>query len=126
MLDKRSLSLLAFIEKECSGGGYKIFSAEELVSSFPQELCSDSDGVSESIRALSEKGYISVKYADEREVCLSTLPKGRAVLENGREEKAERLLSEKRYFRYSFLGALIGGAAAFLFTALVLFLSGAI
>lgn len=126
MLDKRSLSLLGYIDKECSGGGYKIFSVAELLASFPPEFGSDEEGVADCLRALSEKEYISVKYADEREVCLSPLPKGRLVFENKAEEETERARAEKRYFLYSFFGAIAGGAAVMLLAVTVFLLAGMI
>ena len=79
MLDKRSLALLNIINEECLGTGYKIFCVDELADALPASFGMDSEGIRVCIKTLSEHEYVSVKYEDEREVCLSLLPKGRLV-----------------------------------------------
>lgn len=110
MLDKRSLSVLEYLNKQCLNCGYKVFDLAETVSALPVEYGFDKESVMECIRSLSERSYISVKYTDENEVCLSPLPKGRLVFENRIDSEIEKSATEKRYFKYSFLGAFLGGA----------------
>ena len=124
MLDKRSLALLNIINEECLGTGYKIFAVDELAAALPTAFGMDSEVVRVCIKTLSEHEYVSVKYEDEREVCLSLLTKGRLVFENRIDEEVEKSRAEKRYFAYSFFGALIGGGILALICALVFALSG--
>ncbi len=114
MLDKRTIALLKIIDGECTRGGYKIFSTEELLSSMPIDFNVDEDGIRESINILSEKQYINVKYQDEKEVCLVPLPKGRLVFENIIDGEIEKSRAERQYLICSLIGGIIGGAAAFL------------
>lgn len=123
MLDKRTLALLEYINGEC-GGGYKIFSTEELINALPAVFGADAEGVRECVKTLSERDYISVKYQDEKEVCLSPLMKGRLVFENRIDDEIEKVRSERRYFVFSFVGALSGGVLAGLITAVILFIFG--
>ena len=87
MLDKRCLALLNILNSECVNSGYKVVSIEDFVLSMPLSFGIDFDGVRECLYTLSEKEYISVKYQDEKEVCLCPLTKGRLVFENKIEEE---------------------------------------
>lgn len=124
MLDKRCLAFLEYIDKACDRGGYKIFAVEELVSAMPAEFGADAEGVEECVLNLSAKEYISVKYMDEAEICLSPLTKGRLVFEQRLDEEIEKSRAEKRYFAFAFLGALSGGALVALFAAVIRLLAG--
>lgn len=108
MLDKRSVSLLEYFNKQCVSGGYKIFSIEELVSVMPKHFGIDVFGIEECIRALSEREYISVKHKDDKEVCLCPLTKGRLVFENRIENEIATKKTEKKYYLSSFFGAISG------------------
>lgn len=110
MLDRRSLSVLEYLDSECLNCGYKVFSFEEMLSVLPNEYGLDKESLSECILSLAEHGYINVKYIDEKEVCLSPLPKGRLIFENRLDGEIEKTAAERRYFGYSFFGAIIGGA----------------
>ena len=109
MLDKRCLALLNVINTECLNSGYRVFSYEELALSMPKHLGVDSSEIERCLNALVEREYISVKYQDEKEVLTCPLPKGRLVFEQRIEEQTEKAIAEKRYFIYSFIGALVGG-----------------
>lgn len=124
MLDKRSLKLLEYIDKECQSGGYKVFTTKELISAFPEDDIADEDGVRECVRTLADREYISVKYQDDAEVCLMPLSKGRLVFENRLDDEIEKFRAERRYFIFSFLGAMAGGFIVALIVAAVLLLAG--
>ena len=119
MLDKRCLFLLNLINGECVSSGYKIFSFSELALSFPAHLGIDDEGVKECIKVLSEREYVSVKYEDDKEVCVCPLTKGRLIFERKIEEQTEKQRAEKRYFFYSFIGGVTGSA---IITAITLIL----
>lgn len=124
MLDKRCLALLNIINGECVGTGYKIFSISDLVASMPIHFGMDGAGVYECVKTLSEREYISVKYQDDKEICLSPLTKGRLVFENKIDEELEKSRAEKRYFFFSFIGGLLGGGAAVILTVIILAITG--
>lgn len=114
MLDKRTLSLLKIIDSETVSGGYKVFSFSDLVSAMPSYFDVDESGIRDLLKDLYDKEYLSVKYEDDKEVCLSPLPKGRLVFENIIDEEIEKSRSARKYFFYSFMGAASGGASIFI------------
>lgn len=117
MLDERTLKLLDVINHECTGGGYKVFSIEELVLSLPERYKVDVNSIRESINSLSAREYISVKYQDENEVCLTALPKGRFIFENRIDSEVEREQTSRKYYLFSALGAFFGSVI----TSVILF-----
>ena len=125
MIDKRCLILLDILNNECELG-YKVLSVEELALSMPNGYKCTAEGVLHCINALSAKEYISVKYQDEKEVCVCPLPKGRQVFENKIEEEIQKSKDRKCYFLYSMLGAVCGGAVVTAITAIVLLVTGAV
>jgi hypothetical protein len=117
MLDERTLKLLNIINGICHGSGYKIFALSELAFSMPKRFMVDEDEVRKSLKTLSEKEYISVKYEDQAEVCLAVLSKGRLVCEKDIDAEIQSKKNNNRSFFSAFLGASLGGIA----TALVIF-----
>ncbi|MBE7083852.1 MAG: hypothetical protein E7373_04565 [Clostridiales bacterium] len=109
MLDKRCFALLKIINDQCVDSGYKVFSVDELISAMPNNLGVDSAVIFLCIKSLLEHEYISVKYQDEREICVIPLIKGRLVFEKAIEEEIEKNNTSKKYFAYSLVGAIIGG-----------------
>ena len=107
MLDNRCLALLDIINTQCTGGGYKVFEFSFLASLMPSYYQADSTCVHECLKQLVLYDYVSVKYEDESEVCVSPLPKGRLIFEEKIDQEIEKIRSEKRYFLYAFLGAVV-------------------
>lgn len=124
MLDERCLVLLNIFNGECKNYGYKVFEIGELVSTFPARFSMDSDGIRECVKVLSDREYISVKYEDESEICLSLSVKGRLIFERRIDEEIEKSADRRRYFVYSFFGALAGGTAAGILAALLALFGG--
>lgn len=109
MLDKRSFALLDVINNVCLNSGYKVIEFNTLLEHMPKCFGIDKEGIKECIVALSEREYISVKYEDDNEVCLSPLPKGRLVFESKTEEELAEKKNKRKYFCSSLFGALFGG-----------------
>ncbi len=124
MLDRRTLKLLDVINNECAGGGYKVFAISDLVLAMPEHFAIDGEGVRQCVLALREREYISVKYQDETEICLSPLPKGRFVFENRLDQEIEGQIKAKKYFIYSAFGGAVGSGIVTLIALLVFFLLG--
>ncbi len=122
MLDERCLHLLNLINNECNGSGYKVFEISDLTNAFPARFAMDNDSVRECINTLSEREYISVKYEDEAEICALPLSKGRFLDEKRIDEEVLRGKDMRRYFLYSFFGALTGGTIASILGIIVSFL----
>ena len=80
----------------------------------------DENGVNECLKTLFDHEYISVKYQDDSEICLSPLPKGRLVFENKLEQEIEKEKTRKSYLIYSFLGSFFGGISVTLFAIILL------
>ena len=111
MLDERTFALLNLINLECQNGGYKVFLIKDLIYSMDKYSFDEYDFL-ESIERLKNHQYISVKYQDDNEICLTPLIKGRLESEKRLERKIEQIENEKKYFSYSFLGGLCGGVLA--------------
>ncbi len=126
MLDKRTLKLLDVLNNECQGAGYRVFYINDLKLMLPENLALDENGIRESLSALSEREYISVKYQDDLEVCLCPLPKGRLVFENRLDEEIEKKQNARKYFLYSALGGFLGGFLATVLAVGLFLLLGAI
>ena len=122
MLDYRCLSVLEYIIKECETPSFKIISVEEILSAMPIEYGFDTSAILSCIDTLFSKGYISVKYKDENEICLSPLPKGRQVFENRLDEEIKKNNIKKTCAMFSFLGSLIGALISGVAFVLVYFL----
>lgn len=124
MLDKRCFALLNYITASCENTGYKVFDTEEILINLPKQFGLDEQGLKECVYTLCESEYISVKYYDEKQVCLSPLPKGRLIFESRKEETEKEIKAVKRYFIYSFLGGVVGGIFAFSFALIIKLLGG--
>ena len=111
MLDERTFALLNLINLECQNGGYKVFLIKDLIYSMDKYSFDEFDFL-ESIERLKNHQYISVKYQDDNEICLTPLIKGRLESEKRLERKIEQIENEKKYFSSSFLGGLCGGVLA--------------
>jgi hypothetical protein len=111
--------LLNIINSQCNGSEYKIFDLKELVASFPDRLNTDIEQIRELLKNLALKEYVSVKYADGDEYCLTALPKGRSVT-MGLESLPRRSIWRKKLLQSlpSFLGAAAGAALVLLLAAL--------
>lgn len=110
MLDRFSSKLLKKLNTICEDG-YKVVDKEELAYSLHVSL----DIVENALKDFEDLGYIDVKYTDESLVCLTTMTKGRQVLEVSDDKsiynkKIVRLLTITCILScvFAFLGGLIG------------------
>ncbi len=124
MLDKRCFALLEYLNRQCLNTGYKVFSNEELIGVLPAEYGMDIDSLKECLKDLAEREYVSIKFLDDKEVCLCPLTKGRLVFENRLEDEIVKSRAEKRYFLSGAIGALTGGVIGSLIQAVIFFLAG--
>lgn len=123
MLDERTFALLNVINLECQNGGYKVFSIKDLIFSIDKYSFDEYDFL-ESIERLKNHQYISVKYQDDVEICLAPLMKGKVESEKRIEAQIEKTIIERKYFIYSFLGALSGGFLVGIIALIIKLLGG--
>ena len=81
MIDNRSLALLNILCLNSNGSDYKVFDVIDLLNQMPKEFSTDKSLIENGLNFLSERDYISVKYQDDKEVCLALTQKGRLVFE---------------------------------------------
>ncbi len=112
MLDSFSLALLNVITLNSSPSVYKVFSNEFLMGEMPKELVVSENKIREGLSFLFERDYISVKYQDEKEACISPTQKGRLVFESRIDQEIEYKEAKRKYFFFAFLGAFSGGLIA--------------
>lgn len=123
MLDKISLTLLTIIDEQCALNGYRVFEFDELVKLLSTPSINPSV-IKECLVNLNASGYISIKYQDEFEVCMTSLPKGRQVIE--RERATEQTLAQfKRiHLKNSLLGGFLGGVVASVLSLIIFLVLG--
>ena len=126
MLSNNTLKLLKTVGEECKGCEYKVFSFSELSLLFPKELNVDEQGVRENIEYLAEHGFLSVKYIDEYQVCLSIIDKGRQAIASERKIDKSSVKKSNNYFLSAFWGAFIGGVVVSLIAMLLFFVFGGV
>lgn len=110
MLDKFSNKLLKKLNIICQDG-YKVVDKEELADSLNVSL----DVIENTLKEFEDLGYIDAKYTDESLICLTTMTKGRQMIEvsddkNVYNKKIVRLLILTCILScvFAFLGGLIG------------------
>lgn len=124
MLDNRCSALLNIINNECKGGEYKIIGIEELRLAMPAHFGETNESIEKNLQFLCARDYISIKYQDEREVCLIPLSKGRLVYEKQLEEEIDRAKNRKTYFFSSFIGGFLGGLIGGVICLMILLFGG--
>lgn len=117
MLDRLSAEVLNIINGNVYDGGYTVLEIDGIAKQTSDKNAT-AEQICECLDCLRDKEFISVKYQDDREVCLSALPKGRAFFEKKLEDEMEKQSKKQKYFVYSFLGGLVGGVT----TAVVIFI----
>ncbi len=118
MLDYRCDLLLDLINKECSSG-YTVLETEEILSRLPLKAAIDRDVFNDCLKELSDRELISVKYRDDKEICLSPLPKGRLVFENKTENERKEKEIKNALFKKAFIGGVSGGITGSVIYALI-------
>ena len=102
--------ILKYLVDSCGEGSYKIIDTSELLECLPAKVKATPQSVNDTIKHLENSGYISVKYSDSDQFCLSPRPFGRQVIENETSAKTKN----KTYlfaivcFLCAFFGAFLG------------------
>ncbi len=124
MLDDICLNLLNFLSSECEGNKYKILSLEEIAFSLPEKFHLTVEDARKYIAELVRKELISLRYEDEKEICLALSIKGRAIIQSKRDKAEETKIKQRKIFTYAFFGSFLGSAVFFILIFLALFIRG--
>ncbi|MBP5308399.1 MAG: hypothetical protein J6Z34_04615 [Clostridia bacterium] len=113
MLDKNTEALLEALKNVCPSGGYVVVSADEINEKMKRQGNFTVSETERMLAALSERGYINLRFSDFSEYCLAVLPKGYAYepdgANNGVFVRNKALLI---IFACAFAGAFAGGVVA--------------
>ena len=118
MLDKRTSILLDAINKYCTEGSYKVLDWSVLIAEMPEKYKIDKDNLTQMIDYLSSREFVSVKYSDENEICVTPLPRGRLYNEKEKELKTEKW-KDVRGLIYTVVGAAIAAFAGAMLAVLI-------
>lgn len=108
MLDRRTAILLEATNFLCERG-YTVLEKKELQDYFPESLRPDEDSLRLMIEHLASQAYLDVRYADDVQVCLCPLPKGRIYFEEREEKRKSELELLKRLLLASLVASFVGG-----------------
>ena len=115
MLDKLTASVLAAVNSE-TDGAYKVLEESEIMAEIPPRLKTDSAGLANAMRYLSERGYIDIRYSEKGTYCVCSLPKGRTYDETAGAERYRGKRTFRNQMLLTFFGALavafVGGCLA--------------
>lgn len=106
MLDHLTAAVLEIVNAG-SDGSYKVLETSDFLSALPDRLKTDEAGLDNSLRFLSERGYIDIRYSDKGTYCLCSLPKGRTYAESAAKEEEKK--KSRGGVLAVFFGALAGG-----------------
>lgn len=120
MTEAKKAAIMLYLNDECEGNSYEIFSDEDFLSLYPCALGVGREDIAAAIKTLGEEGCIDVRYAEGGTYCVSVLEKGR------RYEPPKRVFQrvspvKKRLFGVfgaAFCGGVCGGVFTFLFALL--------
>ncbi len=88
MLDKKMTEVLSMLSEQV-GYSYKVVKKQQLVESLPKKLKINLDTLVSIISFLKENEYLTVKYQDKNEICLSLTVKAESYL-SGEKEMATK------------------------------------
>lgn len=118
-MDKITERILKIINTFCHDATYKIIENDDILSKLPKKYKLNVEDLKNIIHYLQERDYINVKFVDDKNMCVSSLPKGRLHFEN--------ILNQNKitnsYRRLFLISITVSGIMSFLgaFLAIILF-----
>lgn len=109
-MDRRTEKFFILINDLCKDGNYKILEISEILELLPAKYHIVSEDIPHMLKYLTERDYIDVKFADEKNICVASLPKGRLHLENQLKENKTAYAFRKLFIA----SVLVSGVMAFL------------
>ena len=112
MLDKKSTAVLQLL-RDKTENSYKVLDKSQIVAELPAKLKIDLQSLLNIVAFLTENEYVSVKYQDKDEICISTTVKADSYLDGEKDMQQKAKLTNTQaallfigVFLASFLGAL--------------------
>lgn len=88
-MDLRTEKFFELINDLCKDGNYKVLEIAEILAMLPKKYHFSYEDLQNMLKYLTEHDFIDVKFVDEKNLCVASLPKGRLHLENQlKEDKA--------------------------------------
>lgn len=122
MLDKLTQIVLNKINAE-SNGSFVVLDCSDFISEMPARMSADENAIINSMRFLSSRGYIDVKYSDDTTFCVCSMPKGRQITDV-EKNNADSAAFRRSILLTAFSGGLLGAALGGLTTIIVSVLLG--
>ena len=122
MLDIRSKEVLRFLTKECGEGSYRVFELGNIIASIPKKFKPDASCANICMDYLQKGGYVSIKYKDAQNYCVTPLPKAWELFESEQDKKAQ----DVKLIKISVLGYILVFIFAFLGSFLAIIIYGLI
>ncbi len=112
MLDKLSRKLLIKLKSMCNTDGYSIIEVDDIVAQISNKI--DATTLGKYIDLLITQEYIDVKYIDDKQICLSILPKSRNINKASKHAKGLQISKSGIIIIaiVSMLGAFVGSILA--------------
>lgn len=107
MLDLKTNLILKLFISQCEEGSYKILEKSELISLLPQKYKVDEFELSLIAQNLEKEDYISIKYEDEKVVCLCILSKALTIQETKEKYKEKQIASPYLFFLFVFFTTML-------------------
>lgn len=117
-MDKLTEKLLKIINDIVKDGNYKVIENSEILSKMPKKHNLSIDDLKNMIKYLTERDYIDVKFIDDKNLCVASLPKGRLHFEN----ILNQTKTTSAYRKLFLASMLVSGIMAFLGAFLAVFL----
>ncbi len=110
ILDKKTIAVLNYI-KNNADDGFNVLSKAQILAELPKKLNIDSQFLSTALINLKQNDYITVKYEDEKDICLCLNEKATGAFQedkqNAKLPRWQMWLFFVGVFTLSFLGAFL-------------------
>ena len=116
MLDKKTATVLNMLATEV-GYSYKVVKKQQLVGALPKKYALTEDELVAIIAFLKENEYLTVKYQDQKEICLALSVKAESYLSGEQEPSVKAQMSKGQTWMLvalTFVAAFLGALAAVL------------
>ena len=118
-MDIKTEKFFEIINDFCKDGNYKVLELEEIQGLLPRKYQFSSKDLQTMLKYLSEHDYIDVKFVDNKNLCVSTLPKGRVEMENQIKEDKTSTTYKRLFIASIVVSGLMSFIGAFVATILL-------
>ena len=112
-MDIRTEKFFELINELCKDGSYKVLEIEEILTMLPKKYHFSYADLQNMLKYLSEHDFVDVKFVDEKNLCVASLPKGRLHLENQLKEDKAVITYRKLFIASMIVSGLMSFLGAF-------------